>query len=221
MEIDARLAEEAIRVFRRYSVELVEDLGLCPWARTARREGRVREAVVVAPGLDLERTLAAVDSFDARVEIGIVLFPRAAVDRPAFERFVAEVRALRPSPFAMAEFHPEAPAVLTPPGAFTTFVRRTPDPTIQLVRQTALEHVRHGENHGSGYFDPSMLDTLPMAGNEPALHERVLDTNLRTISGLGVEEMARRFDEIRHDRDESYARILGARVPGARVPGSP
>lgn len=209
MEIDARLAEAAIRVFRRYSVELVEDLGLCPWARVARREGRVREAVVVTPGLDLDRTLAAVDSFDERVEIGIVLFPRATADRPSFERFVAEVRELRPSPFAMAEFHPDASAVLSPPGAFTSFVRRTPDPTIQLVRQSALERVRRGDNHGSGYFDPQMLDTLLLSAAEPALHERVADTNRAIIADLGVEEMARRFDEIRHDRDATYARILG------------
>lgn len=209
MEIDARLAEEAIRVFRRYAVELVEDLGLCPWARAARREGRVREQVVLTPELDMARTLAAVDTFDASVEIGIILFPRVAVDRSTFEQFVAEVRTHRPAPFAMAEFHPRARAVLDPPGAFTSFVRRTPDPTIQLVRQSALEHVRRGDkNHGSGYFDPAMIETLLAATVEPALHERVLDANRRTIAGLGLAEMSQRFDAIRQDRDASYARLF-------------
>lgn len=208
MEIDARLAEEAIRVFRRYAVELVEELGLCPWARAARQQGRVRERVI--PALDLPAVLSAIDALDDDVEIGIVLFPLVEIDRPAFERFVATVRTARAAPFAMAEFHPDAPAVLDPPGAFTSFVRRTPDPTIQLVRQSALEHVRRGDkNHGSGFFDVNMLDTLLTATGEPPLHERVLNANRRTIEALGVGEMSRRFDEIRRDRDASYARILG------------
>ncbi len=96
-------------------------------------------------------------------------------------RFYAdEARRLRP--FAMAEFHPDAPAVLAPAGAFTSFVRRTPDPTLQLVRQSALARVRRGSgNSGSNYFDPSMVERLyeqlqagtPMEEPEAPLHERV------------------------------------------------
>lgn len=206
MEIDARLSAEAIRVFRRYS-ELVEELGLCPWARVAREQGRVREQVVLGGTLDVPSTLLATDGLGDDVEIGIILFPAVSVDRPTFERFVGTVREARPAPFAMAEFHPDAPAVLNPPGAFTSFVRRTPDPTIQLVRQSALARVRRGENHGSGYFDPALLDTLLTTTNEPPLHERILSDNRRAIEALGVEQMALRFDEIRRDRDAAYARL--------------
>jgi hypothetical protein len=219
MSTDARLREEAIRVFRRYAVEMVEGLSLCPWAHVSRRDGHVRETVVLEPDLDVERALAAIDelSGDLDVEIGIVLFPRAEVDRATFERFVANVRlrdeALRRPPeqaWAMAEFHPDARAVLTPDGAFTNFVRRTPDPTIQLVRQSALERVRRRDSHGSGYFDVSMLteDTV-FPPVEAPLHERVLETNREQIASAGLEAVAARFAEIRADRDAAYARILG------------
>jgi hypothetical protein len=81
------------------------------------------------------------------------------------------------------------------------------------VRQTALEHVRRGDkNHGSGYFDPAMIETLLAATVEPALHERVLEANRRTIQALGLAEMAHRFDEIRQDRDASYARLLSSEL---------
>jgi hypothetical protein len=210
MEIDARLAEEAIRLFRRYSVEMVEGFGLCPWARGARREGHVCERVLA----HTEQAVVAIDELaaDENVEIGILLFPVLDMDRATFERAVAKLREQRPAPFAMADFHPAAPAVLQPAGAFTSFVRRTPDPTIQLVRKSALDHVRRGDkNHGSGFFDLKMIDTLVTepTSDEPPLHERVLESNRKTVEEHGLAEIARRFDDIRRDRDATYSRILG------------
>lgn len=232
-DIDAALTAEAIRLFRRYQVEVVEAFDLCPWAEVARRQGRVRERVVTAPGLSLAHALDAVDALasDESVEIGIVLFPRAEVDRPAFERFVAEVRehetarrAPEAAPFAMAEFHPESPAVLAPAGAFTSFVRRTPDPTIQLVRQSALARVRKGSgNSGSNYFDPSMVERLyeqlqagtPIEEPEAPLHEKVLEQNRATFEREGVARMEAMFADLRRDRDRAYA-TLGLSVTPVR-----
>lgn len=224
-DIDAALRAEAIRLFRRYQVEVVEAFDLCPWAEVARKQGRVREHVVTAPGLSLEQALLGVDALasDESVEIGIVLFPRADVDRPTFERFVAEVREREtarrlpePAPFAMAEFHPDAPAVLSPAGAFTSFVRRTPDPTLQLVRQSALARVRKGAgNSGSNYFDPSMVERLYeqlQAGAlieepEAPLHERVLEQNRATFEREGIARMHELLAELRRDRDRAYAAL--------------
>src|SRR5262249_32562635 len=45
MTVPAALSEEAVRVYRRYQIEIVEALNLCPWAERARLEGRVREVV--------------------------------------------------------------------------------------------------------------------------------------------------------------------------------
>lgn len=219
METDSRLRDEAIRLFRRYAVEMVEGLSLCPWAFVSRRDGHVRETVVLEPDLDVGRVMRAIDELsDPEIEIGIVLFPRVEVDRATFERFVVEVRqcdeaARRPpnEAWALADFHPEAPPLLEPDGAFTNFVRRTPDPTIQLVRQSALQRVRRGDNHGSGYFDIRLLteDTV-FPPVEPPLHERVLETNREQVARAGLAEVAARFAEIKADRDATYARILGA-----------
>lgn len=223
-ERDARLVAEAIRLFRRYQVEIVEAFDLCPWARVARLQGRVRERVVTTAGLDAEATLAAIAELaeDRDVEIGIVLLPRVEADRRTFERFVAEVRALderrrAADPFAMAEFHPHAPAVLAPAGAFTSFVRRTPDPTIQLVRRSALARVRKGDGHGSGFFDLGMVHALEAnaalgagaPGSQPGapLHERVLERNRETVEREGLARLDALFASLLAERDASYRRL--------------
>ncbi|MBI2393610.1 MAG: DUF1415 family protein [Deltaproteobacteria bacterium] len=226
-DLDARLAAEAIRLFRRYQIEVVEAFDLCPWARAARTHGRVRERVVTHPDLDVEPALAAIAELaaDPEVEIGIVLFPRVEVERPIFQRFVAEVRALderrdQPDPFAMAEFHPCAPAVLEPAGAFTSFVRRTPDPTIQLVRRSALSRVRRRDDHGSGFFDLAMVHTLEVqsgphdgvdgeasTSNDAPLHERVLDRNRETVAREGLARLDALFASLLAERDASYRRF--------------
>jgi hypothetical protein len=205
------LAEAAIRMFRIYVERFVEPLGICPWAAPARRDGRVRERVVLSATPIVDDALAAMRTLDAHVEIGILIFPRVTLDRAEWARFVAHVReADTIRAFAMAEFHPEAPAALEPSGKFVSFLRRTPDPTIQLVRQSALERVREGDDQGSGFFDPQMLDALLAKALEPArppLHDRVEKHNRETIAEQGLERIARLLDEIRRERDVLYASI--------------
>jgi hypothetical protein len=227
------LEREAVRLFRRYQLEIVEAYDLCPWARVAREQGRVRERVLAASVADVADALAGIEALaaDERVEIGILLFPRLEVSRPAFERFVTEVRerdAARCRPhaavFAMAEFHPDAPAVLDPPGAFTSFVRRTPDPTLQLVRQSVLARIRkHDKAHGTGFLDISKFASLaeiekslgPADG--PPIYERVLDQNRATFAAAGAARMDALFAALRDDRDRSYA-ALGAGLDRSDAP---
>ncbi len=220
-----RLREEAVRVFRRYAVEFVEALGICPWAVSARRDGRVREQVLLCATPDEERALAAIDALaaDPSVEIGILLWPRLRLDRPSFERFASEVRARDAAaregsrvPFAMAEFHPDAPGVVAPSGAFTSFLRRTPDPTIQLVRKDVLDRVRATDSasgsHGTGFFDPRMLDALlergALASATKPLHDRIEAHNRATVLEEGLARVVALLDDIRRDRDAAYAEIF-------------
>ena len=138
------LAAEALRVYRRYAIEIVEAFGLCPWAERARKTGRVAERVLLqrdstaATALDCVADLAA----DPNVDIGLLIFPRLTLDPLAFEHFTAlvrdkdaERRPLGGIVFAMAAFHPGAEADLSDAERLIPFLRRTPDPTIQLVRQ--------------------------------------------------------------------------------------
>lgn len=220
---EGRLRAEAVRVFRRYAVEFVEALGICPWAVSARRDGHVREHVLLCTSEDEAQALAAIDALaaDASVEIGILLWPRLAIDRPSFEQFTSRVRArdaaLRegtPAPFAMAEFHPDAPAVTSPSGAFTSFLRRTPDPTIQLVRKEVLDRVRASDRsssaHGTGFFDPRMLDGigLTLGAATPPLHDRIEANNRATVRDEGLEQIEALLASIRRDRDAAYVEVL-------------
>jgi hypothetical protein len=220
----AALEEEAVRLFRRYQVEIVEGMRLCPWAERTRTERRLRESVLHAAVLDEEAALAAASALaeDPLVEIGIVLFPRLRITCLEFERFVSRVVALdaerRPlgtTPFAMAAFHPDARADVTDAERLIPFLRRTPDPTIQLVRRDALDRVREGFNDGTQFIDISVLTTLDLTRDDTLpLRERIARANLRTVKRLGLEEVERRLSAIFRDRTEAYAR-LGALELGA------
>ncbi|MGZ3416452.1 MAG: DUF1415 family protein [Polyangiales bacterium] len=215
---DERRKETAIRLFRKYVDAFVEPYGICPWSAPARRGGHVREVVLLDRTPAMSPTLAAIEALatDPEIEIGILIFPRVELDRPTWARFVADVRTAdsekrdRAVPFAMAEFHPEAPPVLAPSGAFVSFLRRTPDPTIQLVRRTALDRVRGDEDHGSAYFDPAMIEQLlekQLVAKKPRLHDRVESHNRRAVSEAGLAKIATLLDALKHERDATYAAL--------------
>lgn len=217
--MDRELEREALRVYRRYSTEVVEALGICPWAAKARREGKVRERVMDAPVIDVRGTVEAVREIerDPTVEIGLLIHPRLRIDRVGFERFVARVREAYGESdanveMALAAFHPEADADLGGPERLIPFLRRTPDPTIQLVRRSVLATVRRAHGHGTGFIDARHLDFASLFAGDPKipLHERVAKQNLETVETMGVERLAAILDDIRRDRDESYARISAA-----------
>ena len=214
--MDRELEREALRVYRRYSTEVVEALGICPWAAKARRDGRVRERVIETPVIDVRGTVAAVREIDrdAPADIGLLIFPRLSIDRVGFERFVARVREVYGEgdanvEMALAAFHPDAHADLAGPERLIPFLRRTPDPTIQLVRRSVLASVRRAHGHGTGFLDPRHLDLGRLFEGDPKipLHERVAQQNLATVQSMGVERLAAILDDIRRDRDESYARL--------------
>lgn len=211
---DDALRREAIRLYRRYQTEIVEPLKLCPWAERARLDGRVREEVVLGAELDPEPVLAAIDdlSRDERVQIGLLLFPRLRAGFEEFERFVSELvtkdaerRELGTAPFALAAFHPDARADLSDPERAIPFLRRTPDPTIQLVRYEALEGVREGFNEGTQFIDVKVLMTLDWTRDDTLpLRERIARANLRTVTKLGVDAVEHLYANIFRDRDATY-----------------
>lgn len=218
------LIAEALRIYRRYALEVVEELGLCPWAEHARKSGRVVEQVVLSDRRELGPVLGAISEHCQReqVEILLLIFPRLAIDRRGFEHFVAEIReadakrhALGEIPFAMAAFHPDAAADLGDPERLIPFLRRTPDPTIQLVRRSVLERVRDRSPEGTEFMDLRLLDPLALASVETrSLRERIAATNRDTVVSLGVERVEALLAEIRRDRDESYAKLTKSAPSG-------
>lgn len=214
---DERLRTEALRVYHRYATEVVEPLGLCPWAKKARLDGRVTRRVVLTaapqPGDILPHIDAVAD--DDELEIGLLLFPRLQLELNEFRRFVNAVRQADSARFPpggghmyMAEFHPRAPLDKGSPARLVSFIRRTPDPTIQLVRRTVLDSVRAREPSGTLYLDPEHLLTGELPEPPPApLHERIAETNYQTIQDYGFEKLSATMADIKADRDAAYARL--------------
>jgi hypothetical protein len=219
VDLEEALRVESLRLYDRYEREIVEGLGFCPYAAGAREAGKVR--VVSLPRAVVQTDVAvAVEALaaDPIVDIGIVVLPACPLDRRGFARFVADVRELVPArdagSFALADFHPDPVESVARAGDLTTFARRSPDPTIQLVRMRALSQVRAKEVHGSGYMDPAEIVrlelTLGAASSPPArapLHETIADKNRATIEALGFAEVVRRIEDIHRDRELTYRRL--------------
>ena len=142
-----------------------------------------------------------------------------------FERFVGALRdadQARGAAFAAAAFHPDAPADTSAPYRLVPFVRRSPDPTVQLIRRSALDAVRRPGDGGTGYVDPASITDLEAFFRnppKPPLHERVAAANVETVTRVGVERLEAILREIRADRDASYA-ALGEALSG-RASGTP
>ena len=194
---------EALRLNARYVEEIVIDWGLCPWAAQAWRGGAVGRRVLLDDVVDiaaLAATLAVVDELDRSgavppPAIGLLIWPRLALDAAAFSGVAEQLRradrarraAGAAPPFLVAAFHPDLRE--EPPNdaaSLVPFIRRTPDPTLQLVR-TAL------------------LDSLTRDGRDPSAE--IAAANFATVAGRTPGALDRALRDIRRDRDASYARL--------------
>jgi hypothetical protein len=207
---------ETLRLNRRYVVEIVEEFDLCPWANRARREGRVTEVVFDQTDPDLFLpTLARMLELTSQIKIDVALFiyPQIGLNRLDFEHFARRLRAFDAErhtvghiPFALAAFHPDAAPVLATPDRLVPFLRRTPDPTLQLVRESTLSRVR-GDLHGTSFYAPELFHQNAGPASEPDIRERIAQANHDTVSRVGIEAFEAVFKDILRDRDETRARL--------------
>ncbi len=272
--VASALERECRRVYSRYVTEVVEAFNLCPWAKRARLDGRVRPEVMLdqepTPAQILERIEQAFVAPDGaarpsgadpdsatrpngadpgsairpngadpgsatrpnsadpgsaiRIDIVLILLPRLVWDRRSFHHFVERVRTGHaeihrhrehggPPTWAMADFHPDAKPDTQNANRLVAFLRRSPDPTIQVVRRQALDEVRGEEQQGTVFASPDLLNLADLAKLPPSpepLHERVAAANLSTVERVGIEHVAAVLDAIRADRDHAYTRVLGS-----------
>ena len=168
----------------RYLREFVEALELCPFARRCRESGRLARRVIRGerPG---EATAAAVRELEAtteeEVEVALLIFPEFAGEARDFEDFCREVRPdLRL--FHCVAFHPDLPMDLSDENRAVSFLRRSPDPTLQLVRIATLDRVRSGRPGGSIYLDTSglSLDEIRVRG-QLSVSEQIAQANFQTL----------------------------------------
>ncbi|MCB9560451.1 MAG: DUF1415 family protein [Kofleriaceae bacterium] len=145
---DAALRREATRLLWRYVVEVVEAFDLCPWARRAREQGEVRVEVVTATGGDAARdasVAAAVERIagDPDAVMGMVVLARDPVTPLALRRLRdAVLTTSLARVVAIADFHPAAAQDLGTAARAVPWLRRSPDPTLQVVRLAAMASLR-------------------------------------------------------------------------------
>jgi len=182
----ARLVAEALRVNARYVEEAVIGWDLCPWAARAWTDGQVTQRVFT----DVDADAAVVAAFIGELvtapdtAIGLAIFPRVACTIGAWERFAERVRRAR-GEFLAAAFHPDYRAPDGPLDAarLVPFIRRTPDPTLQLVRASLIDRLRGDASADVGR------------------------ANLATVATRGLDALDALLADIRRDRDASYARL--------------
>jgi hypothetical protein len=123
---------EVRRILDRYLVEVVEKYDLCPWARTARDNGELGvEIVLGTPSLEdwivaAKRALAGPST-----RVAIVVAPELVIDRIVLH--TVRDRVASATGAGVAEFHPDASLDLATPARLVPFLRRSPDPMLQLV----------------------------------------------------------------------------------------
>lgn len=221
-------AEAAAALARneRYVREFVEALGLCPYAQRCRETGRLHRAVVLieggAPGTPaFAQAVVAVDEAIARVEalpeeaveVALLILPALSPalsagleGAHAFERLVAQVRdhmiarhAGGDTPFYCVAFHPDFAQDLADESRAVRFIRKSPDPTLQLVRAHVLRAVRGVDPGSSRYVDVSAMTTAElMAITAPlSVSDRIALANLRTLHAEGPERLSALLSAIR------------------------
>lgn len=213
------IERETLRLNRRYMVEVVERFLLCPWAARARLDGQVAECVFQQESPDdFAPSLTRIDELaqTSNIDIALFIYPCLRLGRLDFEHFARRLRAIDHDrhelggvPFAMAVFHPDATPQLDDAERLIPFLRRSPYPTLQLVRTRALERVRGDEVEGTAFLDLEAHGAAAWA-NAPAplsLRERIAQRNLAAVREEGVETVAAVIAAIHADRDATEARL--------------
>jgi hypothetical protein len=181
----------------RYLREFVEALDLCPFAKRCRESGRLVRRVVLGDALEgALAALAAVSKLpEDACEVALLLFPEFTAGLGAFRDLCAQVRA-RADVFHCVAFHPDLPMDLSDENRAVSFLRRAPDPTLQLVRIATLDRVRGERTGGSVYVDPARL-SLALPEVLLTVSEQIARANLRTLQQHNPVELARLLASIR------------------------
>lgn len=221
----------------RYLLEVVEDLGLCPFARRCREQGRVTRPLFYAPddaAGDAALPAAAAAELAARcasqptLEVVLLTFvlPRAPGhpwhDVDAFEELVRAVRdayeAREPAGprFYMVGFHPGLRGPDTTrrkptPDGLVPLLRRTPDPVIQCIRADLLDHMRRqAQVAANARF---MAEMAKLGPEYAALASQAIQSDPE----LSADIARHNFEQVgagpgREDLEQRIQAILAARV---------
>lgn len=214
---------EVLRLLDRYLVEIVEEFGLCPWAHQARLGGAIGIDVVWGTPT-LAQWLACSNALLGRqeVQIAMIVAPELACT-PAEFRVLRDAAAAQLGRVGIADFHPDAQLDLATPSRLIPYLRRSPDPMLQLVPLSVLEAVRGCANPTAERPAQAqmLVGAAPLPKPDPGEHVAA-NNYARAVrqlmpsqhSGDGDESAARyrgidaitaALSDIRADRDRTYA----------------
>ncbi|MBI5494216.1 MAG: DUF1415 family protein [Deltaproteobacteria bacterium] len=168
--------DEVIARYDRFLVEFIEKLSICPWARHARLGGRLGRSVLRLTEPDVAACVAELQRLTAvppeELDVAVVILPDLALGAGTFMRFVSSVRdaftrvSNPPAGYYLVAMHPDMHEDLTDPDRAVGFMRRTPDPSIQLSRVSVITAAR-----GTGRNDrgETASETVARVGLENVL----------------------------------------------------
>lgn len=229
------LTSATLQVYERYAVEVVERFGFCPWAHAARTSQSAPVCVVFSVNQDdFDQSLSLLNALchaPPEFDVALLVYPLLDLDRLGFEDFVrrlrtrAEADARDLGAFAMAAFHPHAAADLSHPDRLVPFVRRSPDPTLQLVRKTALSSIK-GLDFGTQFVDIAALSLSAVGAlSEPRakpVRQRIAEQNLATVCDVGAASVEEVLHDVFRAREQAHDALLrrhGQRGPRRFDPG--
>ncbi|GIW72316.1 MAG: hypothetical protein KatS3mg102_1858 [Planctomycetota bacterium] len=214
--MDPAFEREVLRINERYVTEIVEAFGICPFARRARERGQIARTVLPqsdparALGPALQALLALERTEPAQVLMGMFIFPCLRIGLRAFSAFAERLQqayAARCGParqFVGVVFHPGYALRATSPAAAVPWLRRSPDPTLQWTRHSALEAARRALPAG-----PLPQGGLVRTDPHSAVSARIAAANFALVTDEARRiELERIFADIAADRARSYARWL-------------
>ncbi|HEU0033388.1 MAG TPA: hypothetical protein VFQ53_22305 [Kofleriaceae bacterium] len=203
--LEATKSAEVRRILERYLVEVVERYDLCPWARSARLAGQL-EVRVLGGVPAFEDWLAACRGALARAgtRVAMVVAPELAI-APAELRALRDRVATAIPEAGIAEFHPGAPLDLASPARLVPFLRRSPDPLLQLVPIAILDGVRGVPPAADRAHQAAMLGGTAAPGRGDVA-DSIAAVNHATVARQAAEIEAV-LAAITDDRRAAYARV--------------
>ncbi|HEX3763791.1 MAG TPA: hypothetical protein VHW23_34080 [Kofleriaceae bacterium] len=210
-------AAQARRILDRYLVEVVERHALCPWARAARERGELAVGLLWGePALDAWIAEAARLLAAPGTRVAMVVAPETALARRQLATLRDQVAARLPAA-GVAEFHPDAALDLATPARLVPFLRRSPDPMLQLVPLALIDDARATRAAGAAGRSQQarMLGGHAALVREPPrdprrdprrdLADDIAAANHATVAEAHAAIVAV-LDDIAADRQAAYAR---------------
>jgi hypothetical protein len=194
---------EVRRLLDRYIVEVVEAYDLCPWARAARTGGEIGVEVLWGQPA-LEDWLAAAGRAFAspRVRLGMLVAPELAATPAELRAMRDRITAVRHG-VGISEFHGVAEIDLCWPARLVPFLRRSPDPLLQLVPLALLDSVRGAPPAVDRIAQAQILGGLASAPRGDVADSIAAANHARVaVERAAVEAV---LDDIAADRRRSYA----------------